>query len=181
MAATSTAMIGPRLSQARQSRTTIPRTSPSVTGVKIKAARSLPANKLGTEKGNFSYANPGPLPEDMAATFSGSKYTEFVLTHDTVLYRAGIKGQPLGQYFSIEAPGGIIQTRIDKAVLPRWPGGGESPIDTSFGVVIPAGTKVYVGKVATQGGFYSGGTEQVVVQRPWTIPGVKVISQEPIK
>jgi hypothetical protein len=68
----------------------------------------------------------------------------------------------------------ILQTRIDKAVLPTWPGGGTSPIDTAFGVKILAGTKVYVGEVGSQGGFYVGGTQQVVVPKPWTIDGVEV-------
>ncbi|WP_200866799.1 hypothetical protein [Pseudomonas syringae] len=80
-----------------------------------------------------------------------------------------------------EPPDGILQARIDKAVLPEWPGGAKSPIDTTFEIKIPAGTRVYVGEVGSQGGFYIGGTQQIVVQKPWLIEGVKVINSSPLK
>ncbi|MNF00519.1 hypothetical protein D3C80_1993590 [compost metagenome] len=92
-----------------------------------------------------------------------------------------MEGQPLGQFFSLESPAGVLQTRIDKAVLPIWPGGGKSPIDTAFKVKIPAGTEVYIGEVGSQGGFYIGGTEQIVVVKPWTIDGVQIIGSNPLK
>lgn len=62
-----------------------------------------------------------------------------------------------------------------------WPGGGKSPIDTVYGILIPKGTKVYSGEVGTQNGFYLGGTQQIVVVEPWKIPGVKLISEKPLK
>ena len=65
--------------------------------------------------------------------------------------------------------------------MPEWPGGGTSPIDTSFAVKIPAGTQVHVGEVGTQSGFYIGGTQQIVVPKPWTINGVQVIDSSPLK
>ena len=78
-------------------------------------------------------------------------------------------------------PTGVVQTRIDKAVLPEWPGGAKSPIDTVFSVKIPAGTQVYVGEVGSQGGFYVGGTKQIVVVKPWAIDGVDVVGASPLK
>ncbi|WP_276527542.1 RHS repeat-associated core domain-containing protein, partial [Burkholderia multivorans] len=129
---------------------------------------------LGKATGSYSAMKPGPLPDDLAATFAGGRYKSVTLAKDTVLHRAGTAGRPLGQFFSQEAPAGVLQTRIDKAVLPTWPGGGTSPIDTAFGVKIPAGTQVFVGEVGSQGGFYVGGTQQVVVPKPWTIEGVEV-------
>ena len=89
--------------------------------------------------------------------------------------------RPLGQFFGIAPPDGVLQTRIDKAVLPVWPGGGTSPIDTSFAFSIPKGTTVYVGEVGSQGGFYVGGTQQIVVVKPWAIDGVHVLSSSPLK
>lgn len=72
-----------------------------------------------------------------------------------MLYRAGASDKPLGQFFSSEPPVGVAQTRIDKAVLPEWPGGAKSTIDTSFKIKIPAGTRVYIGEVGSQrGGLY---------------------------
>jgi hypothetical protein len=48
-------------------------------------------------------------------------------------------------------------------------------------VKIPAGTKVYIGDVGSQGGIYVGGTQQIVVPRPWTMNGVQVVEIKPIK
>jgi hypothetical protein len=75
----------------------------------------------------------------------------------------------------------VIQTRIDKAVLPQWPGGDTSPIDSAVAIRIPKGTRVYVGEMSSQGGFYVGGTQQIVVPKPWTIKGVEVIGTTPLK
>ncbi|WP_139300281.1 hypothetical protein [Nissabacter archeti] len=75
----------------------------------------------------------------------------------------------------------IIQARIDKALLPKWPDGGTSPLDSFYQVEIPAGTKIYVGDVGYQNGFYMGGTEQVVIPAPWNIPGIKVIENGGLK
>lgn len=52
--------------------------------------------------------------------------------------------------------------------------------DTVF-EIIPAGTKVYVGEVGSQGGVYVGGTQQIVVQQPWLNEGVQVINSSPLK
>ncbi len=131
--------------------------------------------------GEYSAIKPGPLDNDLAATFSGGRYKEMVLQEDTVLYRGGVSEKPYGQFFSSEAPQGVLQTRIDKAVLPKWPGGGTSPIDTSFAIKIPSGTKVYVGEVGTQNGLYVGGTQQIVVVKPWEVKGAEIIERKPLK
>ncbi|MEC5408445.1 RHS repeat-associated core domain-containing protein [Paraburkholderia sp. MPAMCS5] len=137
--------------------------------------------QLGKTSGNYSAIKPGPLSDDLAGTFAGGRYKAVTLSQDTVLYRAGTAERPLGQFFSQEAPAGVVQTRIDKAVLPTWPGGATSPLDTAFAVKIPAGTQVYVGEVGSQGGFYVGGTQQIVVPKPWTIDGVEVINSYVLK
>ncbi|WP_205885441.1 hypothetical protein [Pseudomonas qingdaonensis] len=124
------------------------------------------AKGFGPVEGTYSAIKPGPLADSIAETFSGGRYSVVTLEKDTVLYRAGTVDKPLGQFFSAEPPSGILQTRIDKAVLPEWPGGAKSPLDTTFEIKIPAGTKVYVGEVGSQGGLYVGGTQQIVVQKP---------------
>jgi hypothetical protein len=134
-----------------------------------------PKSGLGRVVGTADAINPGSLVDDLAGTFSGGRYREVILEADTVLYRAGTANKPFGQFFSSEAPAGILQTRIDKAVLPRWPGGGTSPIDTGFALQIPKGTRVFVGEVGSQGGMFVGGTQQIVVVKPWTIKGVEVL------
>ncbi|MDF0607197.1 hypothetical protein HZU77_016395 [Neisseriaceae bacterium TC5R-5] len=138
-------------------------------------------SSLGKIVGQFSAIKPGPLADNLAETFAGGRYTTVTLQKDTIFYRAGIADQPLGQFFSQTPPIGVLQTRIDKAVLPRWPNGGASPIDTYFAVKIPAGTQVHIGNVGSQNGFYIGGTGQVVIPKPWTIPGVEVVNSGLLK
>lgn len=103
------------------------------------------------------------------------------IDNDISRYRAGTTAKPLGQFFSSEPLISILQTRIDKAVLPQWPNGAKSQVDTVFRVKIPSGTKLYIGETGSQGGVYIGGTQQIVVSKPWAIDGVKVISSEPLK
>jgi hypothetical protein len=148
-------------------------------GVGAPNSAALGFNK-GRTTGNYDAMNPGPLDDNLAGTFSGGRYQEVELTEDVVLYRAGSADAPLGQFFTQGAPQSVIQTRIDSAVLPQWPGGGTSPIESAFEVRIPAGTKVYVGEVSSQGGAYVGGTQQIVVPKPWTIEGVQVIGRSPL-
>ena len=137
---------------------------------------------LGKPLGSYDMTNGGgALPSNLAGTFSGGRYMEIVTTEPIVLYRAGTKDVPLGQFFSTEQPTGVIQTRVDQAVLPVWPGGGTSPLDSVFKVTVPAGTKLYYGEIGAQNGFYVGGTPQIVVQAPWKIPGVKSELVGPLK
>lgn len=94
---------------------------------------------------------------------------------------ADVVKMPDGKLASMDNTLGVIHTRIDKAVLPEWPGGAKSPIDTVFEIKIPAGTKVYIGEVGSQGGFYVGGSQQIVVQKPWLVDGVQVTNSRPLK
>ena len=70
----------------------------------------------------------------------------------------------------MSAPAGI-----DKAIIPVWPNGATSLLDRGYKVKIPKGTKIYIGEVAPQGGYYLGGTEQVVVVKPWEIENIEVL------
>ncbi|HEY9291016.1 MAG TPA: RHS repeat-associated core domain-containing protein, partial [Microlunatus sp.] len=128
----------------------------------------------------FMPPNTGGLSDDMAQTFSGGRYTPGTLPEDTILYRAGKPDAPLGQFFSRERPVGVTQTRIDKAIPEVWPDGNPAPLETGYAIKLPAGTPTYTGEVANQGGLYMGGTEQIVVQRPWEIPGVEVVDSWPL-
>lgn len=136
---------------------------------------------LGKVVSSHTAIDPGPLDPGIAGTFAGGRYSVVQLENNATLYRAGTADKPLGQFFDTAPPLGVIQTRIDKAVLPVWPGGGTSPIDTSFAIGIPKGTTVYIGEVGSQGGFYVGGTQQVVVLKPWMIDGVQVLGSTPLR
>jgi len=87
----------------------------------------------------------------------------------------------LQQVQELEAQQQAARENQIAAILPTSPGGGSSPITSSIAIKTPAGTKVYVGEVGTQGGLYMGGTPQIVVPAPWTIPGAQVLKIIPIK
>ncbi|NJP98432.1 RHS repeat protein [Nonomuraea sp. FMUSA5-5] len=133
--------------------------------------------------GLTAYGGPGGkhvLDEQPATSFTGWRYTERILEQDTVLYRAGHHDLPLGQYFSVEKPQGVLQARIDKALPPKWDDGTECVLDTGFAVKIPKGVTVYEGEIANQGSLYMGGTGQIFIPKPWTIPGVEVLDSWPL-
>ncbi|OAB78727.1 RHS repeat domain-containing protein [Cochleicola gelatinilyticus] len=120
------------------------------------------------------------LSDEMSSTFLGGKYTSRVIEEDMILYRAGKKGIPLGQFFSKDAPKSVLQTRIDKAILPQWPDGSKSILDTGYKVKIPAGTTIHTGTVGPQGGIFLGGTQQIVVEKPWLIEGIEILDSYPL-
>jgi hypothetical protein len=130
---------------------------------------------LGKVEGEYSMINPGPLSDRLAETFSGGAYKEITLSQDTTFFRGGQSGIELGRFFSYEQPQGVLQARVDKAILPKWPDGSESVIDSFYQTKIPAGSKVYVGEVGYQSDIFPGGTEQVVIPAPWDIPGVETV------
>lgn len=87
----------------------------------ISELKSLHA--LGKVDGEYTLLNPGPLPKELAEAFSSGTYKEITLTSDTIFYRGGSAGRALGQFFGYEQPQGVLQTRVDKALLPQWPNG----------------------------------------------------------
>lgn len=137
-----------------------------------------------------SYTNPGPLSEFSTTpnrNFYGGRYNKTVLSEDTIFYRAGNADNPLGQWFTREAPQSRAQVRIDTAVKDIWtnPDGsysGQSAIDKVYKIKIPKGTTIYDGPVGSQGGIYQGGLnkEQIFIDSPWNLDGVEVIDSWPI-
>ena len=53
---------------------------------------------------------------------------------------------------------------------------------TVFAIKFPAGTTIYTGPVATQGGAYLGGENvmQIYIPNPWDIEGIEVLGQLPL-
>ncbi|WP_306173527.1 RHS repeat domain-containing protein [Limnobacter humi] len=139
--------------------------------------------------------SPGPLaemPGQPATNFSSGKYNQKALVEDKIYYRGGKSGggkNAFGQWFNTSPPESVAKVRIDNAVKPQWidPNSlvlqGQSPIDTVYAIKIPKGTTVFEGPVGYQGGLYVGGQEmmQTFIPKPWSIPGVEVISEIPLK
>lgn len=136
--------------------------------------------------------NPGPLADivdNPAKNFYGGRYNVNVLENDTIFYRAGQSGKPLGQWFTTEVPESVSKVRIDTAVKPQWinPITGEltgtSIVDTAYAIKIPKGTTTYTGPVGPQGRAYCGGYDklQTFIQTPWKIDGIEVIDSFPLR
>jgi len=118
--------------------------------------------------------------------FNKGRYTVKTLEKDVVLYRAGSfrelidPDKYLGQFFSKDKPISELQVRIDKAILPVWPDGAISQIDTIFEVKVPAGTIVYSGKAGYQKGAFVGQTKQIVIPKGLR-KNIQILKATPIK
>ncbi|WP_373818439.1 RHS repeat-associated core domain-containing protein, partial [Glaesserella sp.] len=120
------------------------------------------------------------LSYDDAATFLGGNYQKITLTEDLHVFRAGEVGKPYGRFFSLDKPISEIQVRIDKAILPIWPGTNKRGIiNQGYELIIPKGNTIYVGDIAPQGGIYLGGTQQIFMPNTRDI-GLKVIDSFPL-
>lgn len=115
--------------------------------------------------------NPGPLVDvvdNPAKNFYGERYNVNILKEDTIFYRAGQAGKPLGQWFTTEAPESVAKVRIDTAVKPQWIDRatgeltGVSIVDTVYAIKVPKGTTVYTGPIGPQGGAYCGGYDKLL-------------------
>jgi YD repeat-containing protein len=115
----------------------------------------------GRQVGGATFINPGPLSERAAATFSGARYTIVDTAEDVILYRAwGADAAEFGGFWSTLPPRGSLAAKMDSALLPKW---GNSATEWTA-IRVPAGNRLYVGEVGTQGGIYVGGTPQVLVE-----------------
>jgi RHS repeat-associated protein len=104
----------------------------------------------------FSPLVRGPLPQAVASTFRSGTYTEVVLQETTTLYRVyGGNAGKIGSYWSRTNPSGPLQSVIDSALARGW-GNTAEKVATAQ---VPAGTKIYEGVAARQGGLAGGGNQ----------------------
>ena len=128
-------------------------------------AEKAKVNIEGASETRYTPANPGPLPQDVAETFTGGSYTEKVLTEDTTFYRTyGGKAGEVGRYMSRIPQNGGMQSQIDLALNPDW---GNTATQVTE-VVVPKGTVIYEGTAASQSinggaGELLGGGNQVYI------------------
>ena len=106
--------------------------------------------------GAFSPINPGPLAPDIANTFRSGTYTGSMLSENTTLYRViGNGGNPNGAFWTRAQPAGPLQSVIDSALNPIWGNTATTTITRTF----PAGTRIFEGAAAPQGGLVGGGNQ----------------------
>jgi hypothetical protein len=117
----------------------------------------------------FDLMNPGPLPPQVAGSFSGGQYVEVTVGSegwgmDNARVYGGGSG-PVGAngtFYSPTPQVGGLQSMMDLALRPEW---GNTATDTVSTYIAP-GTTVYVGQIASQGGHWVGGGIQVYVPPP---------------
>jgi len=136
---------------------------------------SITAADAAITNAGYTYdaMNPGPLPDSVAGTFAGGRYSVGTIdSFDQVLFKAGDASNPGGSFFSFDMPQSVAQTRIDSAVKPYWidpstgAKTGASPINSVITAQFPAGTAFYYGPVGTQGGVYLGGQSSIQIFIP---------------
>ena len=78
------------------------------------------------------------------------------MSEDTTLYRViGEGGNPAGAYWTSTQPAGPLQSVIDSALDQSWGNTATTTITRTF----PAGTQIYSGAAAAQGGLVGGGSQ----------------------
>ena len=118
----------------------------------------------------FDWMNPGPLPPDIAKTFSGGRYARVVVgqegwSSDHGVYRvyggrSGSEGRD-GTFYALLPQTGGLQSQIDLALRPEW---GNTAENVTC-IYLSPGTVIYVGSAASQGGPWVGGATQVYVPK----------------
>lgn len=128
--------------------------------VKFNRANTAKVVPKGSEN-SYNPANPGPLNQKTAETFTGGSYKEIVLTENTTFYRVhGGRAEKIGSYMSRTPQKGGLQSKMDLALKPEW-GNTAAEVTT---VMVPKGTVIYEGTAAPQGNFLGGGN-QVYIPR----------------
>lgn len=110
----------------------------------------------------------GPLEAAVVASFRGGAYSEIILEKPLVLYRVyGGAAEKIGRYWTRTPPTGPLQARIDNALLPSW-GNTAQSVAT---IEVPAGTTVFEGYAAAQGGMIGGGVQIYLpqVRQEWVL------------
>ncbi len=108
----------------------------------------------------FNPLEAGPL-QDVALTFRSATYMERTLKKATTLYRViGKDDNPAGSFWTTTKPTGSVQSMLDSAILPEW----GNPATNVVKITVPAGTRIYQGIAAPQGGLLGGGIQVYIPQ-----------------
>ena len=132
----------------------------SVASAGGEMASSVAAETVGNAEAgatvNYGPMNLGPLANDIMSTFRSGSYTAQTLKQPTSLYRViGESGNTAGSYWTSMQPQGPLQSLIDLGLDQSWGNTATRVIRAN----IPAGTRIYEGAAAAQGGLVGGGNQ----------------------
>lgn len=124
-------------------------------------------DRLATYTTRYGPMNPGPLADDVANTFRSGTYSAVQAGSTTTLYRVHNGSRELGSFWTRMPPGGPVQSIIDSALTPAWGNNATSWVQ----IRVPAGTTLYEGSTAAQGGLVGGGSQVIVphVDPTWIV------------
>ncbi|HXI04584.1 MAG TPA: RHS repeat-associated core domain-containing protein, partial [Candidatus Saccharimonadales bacterium] len=134
----------------------------------LGTASGLESAQVAGEAVRYGPLNEGPLSPDIAQTFRSGSYTGQTLQEPMTLYRViGEGGNPAGSFWTATPPSGPVQSIIDLALDPAW----GNTATTVVTAEVPAGTTIYSGFAAAQGGLVGGGSQIYipVVNSAWII------------
>jgi len=127
------------------------------------------ATTAATKVVRFGPMNEGPLIKEIANTFRSGTYNGITLGEPVTLYRAyGGKAGQLGHYWTRTPPSGPVQSIVDSALDRQWGNTATQVVK----VEVPAGTTIYEGPAAAQGGLVGGGDQVYIenVDPSWVKP-----------
>ncbi|PHM69407.1 hypothetical protein [Xenorhabdus kozodoii] len=110
----------------------------------------------------------------MVKSFKDNEYKTVVTTEDVVLYRTfGGYAKIDGGFVTTLPAKNKIQAKIDTALLPEW----KNTRQYESTIIVPAGTKLQIGKVKEQftrsGTKLEGGADQVILPLNYPMSWVK--------
>jgi RHS repeat-associated protein len=109
----------------------------------------------------YGPANPGPLADDIAATFRSGSYSARTLEQPMTVFRViGDNGRATGSYWTAVEPRGPLQSAVDLGLDQNWGNTATRVIRAE----LPPGTTIYEGAAAAQRGLVGGGS-QIYVPR----------------
>ena len=133
----------------------------------VKAQKKKLQKMKGRKEGQTKFDEEMQGARNNAQSFHKGEYNVVVLDEPITLYRAGPADRKMSQFWTRTPPKNRFEVRYDAAVKKEW-----SNLDTVYSLELPAGTRMYEGYVAPQGGKYVGLGKQIFINKPWEIPGV---------
>ena len=116
---------------------------------------------------------PGPIGLRHARSFRGASYIETIIPEKVILYRVyGENAKMLGHYWTRTPPFGILQSKLDSALLTEWGNSAHKIVK----IQLPKGTRIFEGAAAPQKTVLEnlpGGGNQVFLENvspEWIIP-----------
>ena len=143
----------------------------------VKAISEIPIEYSTKIDSKVTIIDRAKLPESLAKTFKDGHYRTVVTNDDICVYRLfGGRADAGGGFATTTKATSRIEAKIEVALLPEW--GNSRAYEAK--IVIPKGTVLSIGKVASQkisttGTILEGGLDQILLPMDWPLDWIKNI------